>query len=73
MITANEIAAVTKTRIDLGFAGAENLRPATLTLKHEDGVWQIDEIAAEGFPHGLRQALRETIAEDEALADRDAG
>lgn len=55
-------------RVDLGFAGPESLRPLTLTLTREDGVWQIEEIVAEAFPDGLRQALGETIAADEALA-----
>jgi len=59
--------------LDLGFGGSESTRPARLTLKREQGVWQIDEIVAEGFPHGLEQALRETIAADEALAAGNAG
>lgn len=53
--------------IDLGFGGPEDVRPATLTLKREQDAWQIDEIVAESFPAGLREALRETIAADEAL------
>lgn len=54
--------------VDLGFAGDESIRPLRLTFKREEGAWKVDEIVAESFPRGLRQALRETIAEDKALA-----
>ena len=53
--------------VDLGFAGPESLRPERLILKREGGAWKIDDMFAESFPSGLRQALRETIAEDKAL------
>ena len=56
--------------LDLGFGGAESTRRERVTFKREAGVWTIDEIAAEAFPNGLKQALRDTIAEDQALAAR---
>jgi hypothetical protein len=54
--------------VDLGFGGPEAIRQERLTLKREDGVWKLDDMTAEAFPNGLRQALRETIAEDKAAA-----
>lgn len=53
--------------VDLGFPGAESMRPERVTLKREGGAWKIDDLVADSFPNGLRQALRETIAEDKAL------
>ena len=53
--------------IDLGSGGPEAARHERLTLIREDGQWRIDEIVAESFPQGLRQALRETIVEDQAF------
>ncbi|HKX77061.1 MAG TPA: DUF3828 domain-containing protein [Novosphingobium sp.] len=54
--------------IDLGFSEVRDLRKATLILRREGGAWKLDEIvSADAFPRGLKQALRETIAEDEAL------
>lgn len=49
-------------RIDLGF-GED--RAARLRFKKEDGRWRLDDLFAETFPTGLKQALRETIAKDE--------
>jgi hypothetical protein len=60
-------------RLDLGYGGPESLRPARFTLVREEGEWRIAEIVAESFANGLRQALRETIAQDEALAAGEAG
>lgn len=49
-------------------AGEAHKRRAQLRLANEDGRWMIDELyAADSFPNGLKQALRETIAKDEAL------
>jgi hypothetical protein len=59
--------AVVGVTVDLGFAGTESLRPERLILKRDGGAWKIDDMFAESFPSGLRQALRETIAEDKAL------
>lgn len=56
-----------KVKIDLGFAEASDLRDARIIFKREGESWRIDEIFAEPFPHGLKHALRQTIAEDEAL------
>jgi hypothetical protein len=52
--------------LDLGF-GTESERQERLLLRREGDAWKIDEIFAESFPEGLKQALRETIAADEAL------
>lgn len=54
--------------VDLGFGGPEAIRPMRLTFKREEGAWKVDEIVAESFPNGLKQAMSETIAEDQALA-----
>jgi hypothetical protein len=55
--------------VDLGFAEpASSLRRERLVLKREDGVWKIDDLVAESFAAGLKQALRETIAADKTLA-----
>ncbi|MCW1427958.1 YbjP/YqhG family protein [Novosphingobium sp. JCM 18896] len=54
-------------RIGLG-AGEAGKRRAQLRLEREQGGWMIGDLyAAESFPEGLKQALRETIAKDEAL------
>lgn len=56
-------------KIDLGFPEAAGLRDARLIFRREDGAWKLDDIfAPEAFPQGLKQTLRETIAEDEAMA-----
>jgi len=65
---ASETTAEVELRIDLGFEGPESIRTERLTLVREQDSWKIDDITAEGFPNGLQQALRDTIAEDEALA-----
>ena len=55
--------------VDLGFAEpADSVRRERLVLKREDGVWKVDDLVAESIPAGLKQALRETIAADKALA-----
>jgi len=65
---SDESTAEVELRVDLGFGGPESMRGEHLTLRREEGVWAIDEIVAGAFPQGLKQALRDTIAEDEALA-----
>jgi hypothetical protein len=42
-------------------------REGRLRLLKEAAGWRIDDLFASDFPRGLRQALRETIAEDEKL------
>ncbi len=59
--------------LDLGFREGESEREERLTLRREGEAWMIDDIFAESFPQGLRQALRETIAADEALPGGNAG
>ena len=59
--------------LDLGFATGESERKERLTLRREGDAWKIDEIVAESFPKGLKQALRETIAEDAAAPAGNAG
>jgi len=54
--------------IDLGISRRDATRAARLILKREQGEWKVDEIIGDDFPDGLRQALHETIAADEALA-----
>lgn len=49
--------------IDLGFGEP---RQARLLLAREDGAWKLDDLFAVDFPRGLKQALRETIAVDQA-------
>jgi len=52
--------------VDVAVFGTE-ARRAAFDFKREDGVWKIDELTAEGMEKGLKQALRDTIAKDEAL------
>lgn len=59
--------------VDLGFGEPGSERAERLTLRREGEAWLIDDIVAESFPEGLKQALRETIAADEALAAGTAG
>jgi hypothetical protein len=59
--------------LDLGFGGPEGERKERLILRREGDAWKIDEIFAESFPEGLKRALHETIAADEALAAGKAG
>ncbi len=57
-------AAEVRLRIDLGNG---QRREARLRLIRETAGWRIDDLFASDFPRGLKQALRETIAEDEKL------
>lgn len=53
-------------RLDIGFGEKRDLR---MTFAREKGGWRLDDLfAAQDFPRGLKQALRETIAEDRKLA-----
>lgn len=55
--------------IDLGFGEVRDLRGARLLFRKEGAAWKLDDIfAKDSFPKGLKQALRETIREDETLA-----
>jgi len=54
--------------LDLGGSGADAARAERLVLKREQGDWKVDDIVGDGLPEGLKQALREAIAADEALA-----
>lgn len=52
-------------RVDVGFDEPRNER---MLFRKEGAAWLLDDLfAADGFEHGLKQALRETIATDEAL------
>lgn len=51
-------------RIDLGNGQS---RQARLLFRKVAQGWRIDDLFADDFPRGLRQALRETIAADEKL------
>lgn len=66
-VPAESLAEVDLT-VDLGLDGPTATRSARLTFKREDGAWKVDDIVAESFPHGLKHALRETIAADQVLA-----
>jgi hypothetical protein len=59
--------------LDLGLNARTGSRVARLVLKRERDGWKIDDIVADGFPDGLRRALHETIAADEALAAGQGG
>jgi hypothetical protein len=71
-LTAPAVAEVAIT-VDLGFGQAGSEREERLILRREGEAWMIDDIVAESFPNGLRQALRETIAADEALRAGNGG
>lgn len=53
-------------KVDLGFGEDYPARAVRLIFKREAGEWRLDDMVAETFPRGLKQALRETIAADEA-------
>jgi hypothetical protein len=45
-------------------------RDARLVFLRERGAWKLDDLFASDFPRGLKQALRETIAEDTKLKNK---
>ena len=47
--------------------GEGSRRTARLEMKREGPGWKIDDMFSSDYPHGLKQALRETIAADEKL------
>jgi hypothetical protein len=50
--------------VDVGF---DEPRGERLVFKRETNGWRLDDLfAADGFPRGLKQALRDTIRTDEA-------
>jgi hypothetical protein len=57
-------AAELRLRIDLGIGQTREMR---IRFRREARGWRIDDLFASDFPRGLKQALRETIAEDEKL------
>ena len=54
--------------LDLGTNGSNGSRAGRLILKREQGEWKLDDMVADDFPDGLKLALQQTIAADEALA-----
>lgn len=59
-----EVAEV-RVRLNLGFGETRSER---LVFRRETNGWRLDDLfAPEDFPRGLKQKLRETIAQDEAL------
>ena len=57
---------VAEVRVRLNLGSGET-RSERLVFKREANGWRLDDLfAAEDFPSGLKQKLRETIAEDEA-------
>lgn len=44
------------------------VRDARFTFVREKAGWRLDDMVSRDFPKGLKAALRQTIAEDEALA-----
>ena len=59
--------------VDLGFGGPEALRQERLVFRREGGGWQVDDLFAQSFPQGLKQALRTTIAEEEGVPAGERG
>jgi len=56
-------------KIDLGFDDIHDVRDARLIFRKEGAAWKLDDLfAPQAFPKGLKQALRDTIVEDEKLA-----
>ncbi len=54
-----------RVRVMLGYGEARDER---LIFRKEGAAWKLDDLFADpDFPSGLKQKLRETIAEDEAL------
>jgi hypothetical protein len=55
-------------KIDLGFSEVSDIRGAQMIFRREGTGWKLDDIfAKDSYPKGLKQALRQTIKEDEAL------
>jgi hypothetical protein len=54
-------------RLDLGW---DTVRQMQLVMVRQGGEWLVDDIVAADFPDGLKQALRETIAENRKLLAR---
>lgn len=59
--------------LDLGLGARNASRAGRLILKPEHGEWKVDDIVADDFPDGLKQALQQVIAANEALAAGSAG
>jgi hypothetical protein len=59
--------------LDLGTNGTNGSRAGRLVMTREPGGWKIGDMVTDDFPDGLKRALRETIAADEALAAGAAG
>jgi len=59
--------------LDLGTNGSNGSRAGRMVLLREQGEWKIDDMVTDAFPDGLKRALHETIAADEALAAGKAG
>lgn len=56
-------------RVSVRFAlGGGATRTARLVFVREGGEWRVDDLFTPDMPRGLGQTIRETIAEDEALA-----
>jgi hypothetical protein len=53
--------------VDLGLDGPDATRMERLSFKREGAEWKVDDLFADSFPNGLKQALRDTIAADKAL------
>ena len=48
------------------FGEEGGIRDVRLIFKREAGDWRLDDMTGDSYPRGLKQALRETIAADEA-------
>ena len=59
--------------VDLGLGGPDATRMERISFKREGADWKVDDLFADSFPNGLKQALRETIAADKALAGGERG
>lgn len=56
-------------RVSVRFAlGGGATRTARLVFVREGGEWRVDDLFTPDMPRGLGLTIRETIAEDEALA-----
>lgn len=64
--TANQTASTAEVTVTFTLAARQS-RSARYVMKREGGRWLVDDMFDAGMPRGLKAALRETIAEDEAL------
>ncbi len=55
--------------VDIVLFKDDDPRDAFLTFRREGGRWKLDEMFTEEYSDGIKAAIRQTIAEDQALRE----